>query len=484
MNLTVPIHLHASRYPKKTAVVSGGDSLTFARLDGLLWRAARFLRGEGLRAGNHVAIAYTDPMLHLLVALALTRIGVGYYAVAPNEGPIIVDEVMRRIGARALIAPGPVEGIAAPRIEGTPARLFGSQSAPAGDFAEGAALVWRFVKSSGTTGQAKLFAATHRGMAGLMARFGAAVPTACGDVAMAMSDLSFFSPTRRVFRDLCNGATVVLPGLATFADTAAMVERHGISRIHAGPWTWKRFLTDPGFDASLRKLSVIETGGSIVDAQLRRAILERYTSGLTIVYGANELHPISTAFGQHCLSAPDTIGWPVPRGEIQIVDAGGTPLGPGQAGEIRVRDPDMIDRYWDDDDATARAFRDGWFYPGDVAQWSERGELLFKGRADDMIIYDGINIFPAEIENCLMEHPSVREAAAFGVRHPIHGALPWAAVLVSDDVTPTALQDFALERIGVRHPRRLAIMTEFPRTARGKALKREIARIMEAAANG
>jgi acyl-CoA synthetase (AMP-forming)/AMP-acid ligase II len=138
----------------------------------------------------------------------------------------------------------------------------------------------------------------------------------------------------------------------------------------------------------------------------------------------------------------------------------------------------MIASYFDDAAADERFFRNGWFHPGDLACWSGDGQLIFKGRADDMMIFDGINIFPGEIESCLQEHPAIVEAIAFPLPSVRRGDIPAAAVRVRAEVSEAELIGFARERLGLGHPRKVLITEDFPRNPMGKPLRREIARMI------
>lgn len=481
MNLTFPIHRHARELPRKPAVLTPNQTLNFAELDALLWRAAAYLGEQGLKAGDRVGLAVQQPLLHLVSALALSRMGVAYHAVPWDESPAMIAAMQMEFGAKAVVAHGRIAGLAAPQIPISGSRIRASVGRATADFADNPEELWRFAKSSGTTGRPKLFSITYQNLATMMGRYRMAVPICGSDVSLALVHLSFFSATRRIVQDLLAGATVVLLDSSDPALIARTIADLRVNRLYAGPWLLPQLLARPELDRDFRALSIVESSGSTISGALRRSIMDRYTAGLVVNYGTNELHPISTAIGEACLSAPDTVGWPVARGETQIVDDKLVPVGVGVVGRIRVKDVNMIGGYLNDEVATRAAFVDGWFYPGDLAAWSETGQILFKGRADDMIILDGINIFPVEIENCLMQHPAVAEAVAFGLAHEVHGGIPVAAVRASAALREGELEKFCKERIGIRYPRKVLVVADFPRNARGKPDKRAISRLLRIA---
>jgi acyl-CoA synthetase (AMP-forming)/AMP-acid ligase II len=208
----------------------------------------------------------------------------------------------------------------------------------------------------------------------------------------------------------------------------------------------------------------------------------RLTPRLVVLLGCAEMGILTSTRGVEGSWMPDTVGHPVRYGELEIVDNRGRLLPPGQVGEIRVKRDGIVNGYFDDPAADARFFRDGGFYPGDLACWSDDGQVLFKGRADDMMVMGGTNIFPVEIENCLQEHPHVVEAIAFPLPSTRHGDVPAAAVRVRGDVSEAELIGFCRERLGRCRPRAVMVVDDFPRNAMGKPLKREMIRMFTEAA--
>jgi acyl-coenzyme A synthetase/AMP-(fatty) acid ligase len=130
--------------------------------------------------------------------------------------------------------------------------------------------------------------------------------------------------------------------------------------------------------------------------------------------------------------------------------------------------------YIGDEAASARAFRGGWYYPGDLGYLDEGGALYFRGRADDLMNYDGMKIYPADIEEVLLAHPAVAEAAAFPLPSDRHQDVPFAAVVLRSPVAAATLLDWCRERLGARAPIKLAQLASLPRTERGKVNKQAL----------
>lgn len=142
----------------------------------------------------------------------------------------------------------------------------------------------------------------------------------------------------------------------------------------------------------------------------------------------------------------------------------------------------MPTRYIDDPQATARAFKDGWFYPGDLAALNEQGYLFFKGRADDIINNAGAKFYPIEVETALLEHRAVKEAAVFRWPHNRAGEVAVACVVVDTETTERELKDFCRTRLtGYKLPYVVQILPELPKNPMGKILKRELEPVIERA---
>jgi acyl-coenzyme A synthetase/AMP-(fatty) acid ligase len=139
----------------------------------------------------------------------------------------------------------------------------------------------------------------------------------------------------------------------------------------------------------------------------------------------------------------------------------------------------MSGGYFNQSGAADRVFRNGWAYPGDIGVLSAEGMLFLKGRADDMMNFDGIKIMPADIEEALLQHPAVVEAAAFPGSSQLHQHIPMAAVTVRAAVTPEALLAHARQLLGMRAPVLISIEQVLPKNAMGKVVKRELASRLE-----
>jgi long-chain acyl-CoA synthetase len=178
--------------------------------------------------------------------------------------------------------------------------------------------------------------------------------------------------------------------------------------------------------------------------------------------------------GDH-LRKPGSCGRLLEGVEVRLVDERGEQVAPGELGEIQVRTPNMIERYLNE--GVPDALVDGFFATGDVGRFDDDGYLYIVDRKKDMIIAGGVNIYPAEIESALREHPDVLDAAAFGIPHADLGEQVKAVVecVRGSSVTQEQLLDFVEDRLApYKRPRSIEVLAEIPRNPTGKVLKAEL----------
>lgn len=484
MNITDIIAQHAQDTPDAPAVIEGGRTWSYRQFDAAIWRAAAGLRQRGVEPGQVVGLSLPDGALHLVAGYALARLGAVQLSLPLRE----TVEARRQLAARfhatrvvVLSNAAGVDGLPFDKVDPSwlepgDARAIPELRSPGGD------LPWKIAMTSGTTGSPKATLQTHAQHIAWRRLNQAVVPVLPGDRYLAVVSLDFFAGFR-MCTDMhwVGAAAVVGERLDTAADLPAAIARHGVTYLYLTPVHLRRLLEFlPADGTGLAGVKRLRTGSMVVDEQLRREVLARLGVDLVVAYGTNDVgSPFTLATGDTLERFPESVGFPVPGVEVQVVDGVGRALPAGETGEIRVRLEGMPRAYIDSPDASARAFRDGWYHPGDLGVMSAEGALYFRGRTDDLMNFDGLKVYPLEIESVLLSHPDVAEAAAFPLPSAAHQDLPVAAVVLRGAVSAAALRGYCGERLGPRAPISIAVLRALPRTPAGKVDKRRLAAVIQ-----
>jgi long-chain acyl-CoA synthetase len=202
------------------------------------------------------------------------------------------------------------------------------------------------------------------------------------------------------------------------------------------------------------------------------------------VYGLTETSPLSHANPWRGSGKAGSVGLPFPDTDCKIVDIldGTKELGLGESGEIILKGPQVTQGYYNKPEETAQAFRDGWFYTGDIGYMDEEGYLFIVDRKKDMIIASGFNVYPRDIDEVLFEHPKIKEACAVGIADPYRGETIKAFIVPREGETLTAEEviAFCREKLAAyKVPKQVEFMEDLPKSTIGKVLRRKL-RDMEA----
>ena len=348
------------------------------------------------------------------------------------------------------------------------------------EFANDGALPFIAQRSSGTTGIPKLSLLTHEACHARLEFGGYELPSGPECRYLALSNISFNSVKRRALMCLTSGGCVTLFDAVEVSAVIDVIAKHRINYLSAVPTHAVELLKVAKDNEFLfPDLKAFRLSSTIVPEALRKEVQMRLTPNLYIGYGSSESGVISVARPESVRSIPGVVGNVVPGMEVQIIDDDGQPLPPGSVGKVRLRSSGMVSGYVNDAAETARIFRDGWLYPGDLAEYTPAGELIHHGRADDVMILDGINISPAAIENTLLQHPAVAEAAAFPIPSVQRGDLPIAAVATKSRASRDELLSHCRAHLGTHAPIGLMIVPKLPRNAEGKVRKEELVQLFQ-----
>lgn len=275
------------------------------------------------------------------------------------------------------------------------------------------------------------------------------------------------------------GATMVMMYRWNVEKALSLIEALKIGGLGAVPTMVWQLLEHPDFDKyDLSSLTSAAIGGAAAGPELHARLKEKLPHVVAATgYGATETSGGCTFNGGLDYAArPAGVGVAAPVLDVKCVNAEGAEVAPGMAGELCLRGPNILRGYWNDDAATAAAFRDGWFHSGDIASIDEQGRITLLDRAKDMIIRGGENIYSIEVEDALMAHPDVIAAGVFGLPDQQLGETVAAAVQLAPGATvePADLRSFAASRLAYfKIPSRIVTThDELPKNETGKIMKR------------
>jgi len=487
-NLAAPIDRNAGFAPDKVAIRFEGAAITYAEFAREIARAAHLLRTRyGVRPGDRVAVLAANAPAYLSLLYACARLGaillpLNWRLAAPELRYIIEHAEPRVAFTEAAFAETLNE--AAPDLPVAPLVIPEGEGDVEGPGTLDDPLL--LVYTSGTTGRPKgaLLAQEALFHNAVMSHHMHAMTA--GD--HVLSVLPFFHVgglNIQTTPALQAGATVTIhPRFAADAVLAAVAEDRP-SLLLTVPATLRALMAAPGWEAAdLSSLGAISTGSEPVHPALVEAVSAR---GLPLlqVYGATESCPIAIYTRLGCATtAPTSTGLPGLLCEARVADDEGRELPHGTAGEVLLRGRNLFRGYWRDEAATAACMANGWYRTGDIATRDAAGHFHVHDRRKNLIISGGENIYPAEVERVLLEHPAIAEAAVLGAPDPKWQEVPVAFLVLRAGaaLTEEAVRDHVAAQLArFKVPRRVVFTETLPRTALGKVRHFELRPLMETA---
>ncbi len=467
-NITLDLIHWARKTPNAPALLFRDTMLDYRHLDLAVWQLAQHLHDRGIRRRQIVALTIGNEILLALSLLAVARLGAAGLSLARSMGALERVAVARQAGVVWLLADH--EAAAIPDVQLLPltanTATWNVQRIDYGILDESPSAPWQIIRGSGTTGEPKLLPVSHGQAA---TRFLGQVQASAilpEDRLAGLSSLEFSISKHRLGWALAAGACYVLPDYAKGLDDIRRlgVTLLGISVMHA-----EELLSDPPCDA-LDGVRAMWCAGSVVSNDLRARMHRQFGDRLWVDYGSNEAGHLALARSPEVFDTPSTVGRCLPGVELEIVDSDNRPLPTGTVGHIRVRGSGVIDGYLGDAASTRQAFRDGWYYPGDLGQLTADRQLIHRGRSDEMMIVNGINIYPEEIESVLRAYPGIADVAVVPLHSRVNQDIPVCAVVAQPGCQPVEAEMavFVRERIGHRAPVRIVVLDALPRNEQGK----------------
>lgn len=476
MTITDRLVDHARRRPDHPAVVDGSRRLTYSEFDWLVRRTASHLHDLGVRAGEIVGVCLADSADHLVVLYALAR---GGNVILPMDRRWTAAERERiAVFFGAVLVVHEVDEPVADTLR-TITLDHAWRDAVANspgdiDFAGVGDTPLVLSLSSGTTGIPKGPLHTHAHTKHRFRVYEESVGFGPEDRYLSAIPLYFGGGRGFAMGTLYLGGTVIFFPPPYEADAlVSAVNAHEASCTLLVPTILRRLLALPNEDRPLLgRLKVLVSTGAALHPEERDAILDRLCPNFVNLYGSTEGASATILLPEHRGKVSRSVGCPVVDTAVEIVDDEDRLVPANAVGRIRYRSAATPDGFYRNPEASAEAFHDGWFYPGDLGYMDENGFLYLSGRSKEMIIRGGVNVFPTEIEETLLAHQRVRDAAVVGWPSPEMGEEIAAFVVINGGVEEAELLAHCRTTLArYKVPRSVFFVDDLPKNSVGKVRK-------------
>ena len=527
-----PEHFRAAarKFAERPAIVDLHQPLSYAELDALSDRIASGLLARGIRAGDHVGLYGVNSSVFVALYLGIQKAGAVVVPInllySPEEVAFILNDAEVKalvyfdhfapsvsairstlssfakatadkpnIGNWICVGPNRSNSSDLPfeQLLNSELQTLNSAIDP-----ESIAVI---IYTSGTTGRPKGAMLTHRNLVSdalcttkvlkpreFEERFIVVLPMFHAFAAMA-----------GIVIPLLNGCSLVPVPKFEPALMAELIEKTGATIFLGVPSMYSLLLRLPEkHTAQIQRLRFCISGGAALPMEVMRQFEKRFGVLIYEGDGPTECSPVTCVNPIEGLRKPQSVGPAIPGVEMKIMDENGVEKPHGEIGEICVRGPNVMKGYWKQPEETAKSFFGEWFRTGDLGTEDEDHYFYIVDRIKDMVIVNGMNVYPRVVEEVLYRHEAVREAAVVGQLHSLHGEVPVAYIVLKENFQPLDLSEsesafgipqkkrtagewqsdiraFCLQHLG-RHevPRKVIFMSELPKNAAGKIVKREL----------
>ena len=491
----------AEKWPDQPGIIEGDRQWSFAEVWADARAAASAFLASGVAHGDRIAIWAPNGRTWILATLGAQSVGATIVPLNTRFKGQEAADIIRRSKAkllfvperfldtdyRALIAAEDLPDLQEVILIDTGWDAFIARGKGAEDPAVDQALaqisgtdISDIIFTSGTTGRPKGVLTSHRQAVQIFGDWAVRVDLRAGDRYLVVNPF-FHTFGYKAGWAVCftRGATIVPMALFDGAEMVRQIEQNRISFLPGPPTIYVMLLQELAGDKprDFSSLRVAVTGAApVAPALVERMRQELGMSNIVNGYGMTECGAIAmTRQGDDAETVAHSCGYPLPGLEVRCVDEAGRDLPPGQAGELWIRGPSVMQGYLDDPAATAEAIdADGWLHTGDIGTIDARGYLAITDRKKDMYISGGFNCYPAEIESLLAAHPAIETAAVIGIPDERLGEVGKAFIVLRPGQSIEASDIIAWARANMANykaPRHIAFVPALPRNAGGKVLR-------------
>ena len=473
--------------PAKRALDDGVRSLTYGGLEAQSDALAAAIVGAGVKRGEVVCAYLPNCIEYVIVVLAVAKSGAIFSPINPRYKGYEVAAILKQARPRVLFtmrgmadtvhkaAAGLEDGVRVVEVDG---EAFGALLAgPKGELPSVTENdFFSLMFTSGTTGEPKGAMATHR--ARMVWVLNATIQYGLneGDLYLGTMPQVHSAGLSFTLMHLYAGATVRILRHFDPAEFIAIVERERVTSALTVPTMLTMIVeeVDKAPHVSLASLKRLVTCGSPLPLSTKKRVLERVSAQLYDYYGSTESNSMTVLRPADQLRKPDSVGQAFRNVELMIADEQGNALPAGTVGEVWCANPSAMSAYRDRPEDTKRAFTGRWYHTGDLGFLDDEGFLHLVSRLSEVVISGGVNIYPAEIEQVLMLHPSILDAAVVGEPDPKWGQRVKAFVVVREGerLDLEAVQAHCATHLAdYKKPRNVVFVPSLPKNAGGKTIK-------------
>jgi len=487
MNLASAFITCAKKHAAEPAMFWGEAEISYAALSTQAQNVSACLQTRfGVNPGDRVAVWLKNCPEFVPAVFGILSAGSMVVPINNFLKPAEVSYILNDAGANLLITGAELAAhfetlkTGRPALEILRVEEFPSLKPAAGSFSPAscseqdlAALLY----TSGTTGYPKGAMLTHGNFLHNVASCVEALDVR-GDerVVVALPQFHSFMFTVGTLLPVLNGCGILLlKTLHPFKSVLEEIARHRGTILPAVPSFYRALLAVPEFGKLPLRLCI--SGGAPLPVEVFNEFTRKFPFPLREGYGPTESSPVATVNPIKGINKPGSIGKPLPNVELSVRNDNGRELPVGDIGEICIRGGNVMRGYWNQPEETAKVLRDGWLYTGDVGYRDADGYFYITDRKKDMLIVNGINVYPREVEEVIYQFPGVKETAVVGMPDPRKGEHPVAFIVVAEGQTlnEKALQQFIRARLAdYKLPRQIVFLPSLPRNATGKILKTEL----------
>jgi acyl-CoA synthetase (AMP-forming)/AMP-acid ligase II len=470
MNIVDPILFQCRYQPPAAAICAPGTGIgliSYGRLEQFIHNIGRRALTLGLSPGSIVAILIEDPIFHAAIVLALTRLGIVTFSARGEQFP---DELK----VDAVISDKPLPSLPTHRVvladmswttgDGRPVESHYVPRSTGSD-------ICRIVLTSGTTGDAKAVAISHKLLSDRIGRHHAVFGPRLASCSRLFSDMALSTSLGFQFliHTLWRGGTYFAFG-GSFESTLEAFEYYKVQGWVVAPGGLANLLSHfEQYSAYQSRTELIISGGDLLSKSLSERVRARICSHLVSAYGSTEASMAATAPAHAISQMRGAVGYVAPGILVQIVNESGRILPVGSEGIVRIRSEFGIEGYVNNPAASADAFKDGWFHPGDAGALTPDNVLLITGRQKAVLSIGGDKFNPERIEEALLAFPGVDQAAAFSVPNELGIEVVWAAIVAPAKINMENLTAHCRRLLpSYAVPAFIAVTGTIPRNAMGK----------------